>query len=502
MAKSSEQGGGPHILVFPYPAQGHMLPILDFTHQLALRGLSITLVVTPKNVGILNQLLSVHPSIQIQVFPFPDHPTLPSGVENVRDIGNHGNGPIIAALSKLQDPLIKWFRSQINKNNNNPPIAMVSDFFLGWTQNLAHQIGIPRICFYTSGTFLTAVLNQIWTNFETIHNSFYDVKFHDLPHSPCFRYEQLPSVFRRYQETNPDSRVVKNSMIENISSWASVFSTFDALEGEFSEYLKESMGHDRIFQVGPLNLLGLRPNTKAHGKETSYILKWLDECEEDESVLYVCFGSQKFFKKAQIEALANGLEQSGVRFVWVTKPVTAQQLEDGYSSVPDGFEDRVSGQGLVVKEWAPQVEILSHRAVGGFLSHCGWNSVLEAVTAGVMIIGWPMEADQFINAKLMVDYLGAAVRVSEGVDTVPDSVELARKINESMRKDKLERVKAKELKKKAFEAIGNGGSSMRDIDGLVCELIQLANVSSEEEEEDLLENIVPISSNGVSVYAK
>lgn len=500
MARSSEKGGGPHILVFPYPAQGHMLPILDLTHELALRGLSITLVVTPKNVAILNPLLSVHPSIQIQVFPFPDHPSLPPGVENVRDIGNHGNGPIFAALSKLQDPLIKWLRSQINKNNN-PPIAIVSDFFLGWTHNLAHQIGIPRICFYSSGTFLAAVLNKIWTNFETFHNSFCDVKFHDLPHSPCFPYEQLPSVFRRYQETNPDSRVVKNSMIANISSWASVFSTFDALEGEFSEYLKESMGHDRVFQVGPLNLLGVRPNAMAGGKETSYILKWLDECKEDESVLYVCFGSQKFFKKGQIEALANGLERSGVRFVWVTKPVTAQQLEDGYASVPDGFEDRVSGQGLVVKEWAPQMEILSHRAVGGFLSHCGWNSMLEAVTAGVMIIGWPMEADQFINAKLMVDYLGAAVRVSEGVDTVPDSVELARKINESMSKDKIERVKAKELKKKAFEAVGNGGSSVRDIDGLVYELIQLANVSSEEEE-DLVEDIVPISSNGVSVYAK
>lgn len=497
----ANSGKGIHVMVFPYPAQGHMLPILDFTHQLALHGLTITVIITPKNLPILNPLLFAHPSsIQVQIFPFPDHPTLPHGVENVKDIGNQGNGPIISALSKLQDPIIKWFTSQ---SNNNPPVALISDFFLGWTQNLAHQIGIPRIGFYSSGSFLTAVLHKLWPNLESFR-SISEVNFQDLPRSPCFPWEHLPSVVRNYRESNPDSQVVRNAMIANVSSWASVFNTFDDLEGEFSDYLKKFMGHNRVFSIGPLNLIGV-PSEMGRGGALSPrsegVLKWLNECE-DESVLYVCFGSQKLLKKAQMEALANGLEQSGVRFIWVCKPVTAQQIEQGYGSVPDGFEERVSGRGLVMKDWAPQLAILNHRAVGGFLSHCGWNSVMEAVVAGVMIMCWPMEADQFINARLMSEYLGAAVQVCQGNDSVPDSAELGRVISESMKKERIERVKAKELKNKAFEAVDRNGSSTRDLNGLVNELAQLAQVSNDENRLRPNTEMVPTAQYSVGVYAK
>lgn len=88
-----------------------------------------------------------------------------------------------------------------------------------------------------------------------------------------------------------------------------------------------------------------------------------------------------------MEALAFGLEQSGIRFVWVVKSVSTEKMADGYGVIPDGFEDRVSGRGMVIKGWASQVLILSHPAVGGFLSlNCGWNSLLEGVVAGVMIL--------------------------------------------------------------------------------------------------------------------
>ncbi|MBA0572774.1 hypothetical protein Golob_003095 [Gossypium lobatum] len=110
----------PHILVFPYPAQGHMLPLLDLTHQLALRGLTITILVTPKSLPFLSPLLSTHPSsITPLVFPFPSHPLIPQGVEHVKDLGNSGNLPIMAALGKLHDPLLNWFNSQ-----TNPPVAI------------------------------------------------------------------------------------------------------------------------------------------------------------------------------------------------------------------------------------------------------------------------------------------------------------------------------------------------------------------------------------------
>ncbi|KAL7184406.1 hypothetical protein ACSBR2_026543 [Camellia fascicularis] len=374
---------GVHILIFPYPAQGHMLPMLDLAHQLALRGITITILVTPKNLPILNPLLSTHhpSSIQTLVLPFPPHPSLPSGVENIKDIGNAGNLPMINALGKLHDPIIHWFKS-----HPSPPVAILSDFFLGWTLHLAHQLG------------------------------------------------------------------------------------------EYLDHLKNKMGHQRVWVVGPLSLFaGAETMGRINPDKDSgdRVLAWLDGCP-DGSVLYVCFGSQKLLKRDQMEALAAGLEHSKIRFVWVVKSVTAQQVEDGYGFVPDGFEDRVLGRGMVLKGWAPQTSILSHRAVSGFLSHCGWNSVLEGIMAGVMILASPMEADQFVNARLLVEDVGAGVRVCEGADAVPDSTELAQTIANSMSGDtSVQKVRAKELKDKAVEAVKESGSSWRDLEGLVNELVQL-----------------------------
>lgn len=306
------------------------------------------------------------------------------------------------------------------------------------------------------------------------------VEFRDLPRSPSFKQEHLPSIVRYYNEPNPDMVLIREGNIANGESWGLIFNSFDALEGEYFEHCRTKCGklHRRVYGVGPLSLIGLpesldrgNPN-KNPGSSGAEILDWLDGCPEG-SVVYVCFGSQKLLNKQQMEALASGLEQSKTRFIWVVKTGTTRQLEDGYGVVPDGFEQRVGGRGLVVRTWAPQVAILSHRAVGGFLSHCGWNSTLEAVVAGVMILGWPMEADQFVNARLLVEYMGVAVRVCEGGDTVPDSAELGKVIAESMSEDRPEKAKTKELRDEAFAAVREGGSSANDLEDLVRELKQL-----------------------------
>ncbi|MBA0815320.1 hypothetical protein Gohar_021079, partial [Gossypium harknessii] len=134
--------------------------------------------------------------------------------------------------------------------------------------------------------------------------------------------------------------------------------------------------------------------------------------------------------------LANGLEKSGTRFIWVVKPGTT----NGFGDVPDGFEERVAGQGIV---------------------------------GGVMILAWPMEADQFVNAKLLVDEIGVAVRVCEGADSVPNSDELGRAVAEAMTEGGGMKTKVKDLKQKALAAVSHGESSMKDLDRVVEELGQL-----------------------------
>ncbi|XP_021718336.1 UDP-glycosyltransferase 89A2-like [Chenopodium quinoa] len=460
MADTVTAASATHILVFPYPAQGHMPALLDLTHQLALRGIKITVLITPKNLPALTPLLSTHPtSIDPLVLPFPPHPKLPLGVENIKDIGNSGNAPVTAALCKLKGKVIQWFWS-----HPSPPQAIISDFFLGCTQHWATQLNIPRIAFFTSSAFLTCILTHPWQDLgkQNISNNF---EFSDLPSSPSFTLDQLPSIFRKFREDDPDWEIVKEGLHENSKSWGNVFNSFYALEGEYLDHIKKELGHGHVYSVGPLSLIGLSKRVNP-GLATTYdVLNWLDTCPGD-SVLYVCFGSQKLLTEPQIRALALGLEQSKTRFIWVVKSVSSQQ-------VPDGFEERVSGRGMVLRGWAPQVEILNHKAVGGFMSHCGWNSVLESVMAGVMILAWPMEADQFQNAKQLVDYAGLAIQLCEGKHTVPNSDSIAQIIYESIGQQIPQKVRAKAMKEKALEAVKIGGSSAVGLDELVRELNQL-----------------------------
>ncbi|GMH01830.1 hypothetical protein Nepgr_003669 [Nepenthes gracilis] len=459
-----------HILVFPYPAQGHMLALLDLTQQLALKGLTITILVTPKNLQLLDPILSSQPSIRTLILPFPNHPKLPVGVENVKDIGNHGNSLIIAALAKLRGPLIQWFKS-----HPSPPQAILSDFFLGWTNNLADELNIPRIAFFSTASFLACVFSYLWLHIDTVRH-LPVVEFPDLPGLPSFIQAHTPSIFRQYRDSDSDWEVTRDGMIANLSSWGIVFNSFSALEGDYLEHMKKKSVHGRVYGVGPLTLMAgsERLNRVNPDSETKYsVLKWLDNQPEG-SVLYVCFGSQKLLTTAQMEALASGLEHSMTRFIWVVRSGFSGKVEgeEGHGTVPGGFEERVGCRGLVIK-WAPQVEILSHRAVGGFLSHCGWNSVLESVAAGVMILAWPTEADQFVNARLLVDDLGVAVRVCEGGDAAPDSVELARIISESLSGNVPQKERAKALREKTLEAAKAGGSSSTAMDELVEELRHL-----------------------------
>lgn len=443
-----------------------MLPLLDLTHQLALQStFTITIIVTPKNLPILTPLLSTHPNtIKTLIFPFPSHPKIPSDVENLREIGNPGNYPFINALSNLQNPIIQWFNI-----HHNPPVALISDFFLGWTQQLATQLNIPRIAFYSSGAFLTAVINRCWRN-PLFFQSQEVVEFNEIHGTPSFKRDHLPSLFRRYVESDPESEFVKESFISNDESWGFVINTFSALEGGYLDNIEGQFGNRRLFAVGPLGY----DRVGSDLEDGSDVLRWLDRWDEDGSVLYVCFGSQKLMRRDQMEALAFGLERSGIRFVWVVKvPSTVEQIEEGYGLVPEGFEDWVSGRGIVVKGWVPQIAILGHRVVGGFLSHCGWNSVLEAVVAGVGILGWPMEADQFVNAKLLVEDMGVAVRVCEGMDTVPDPNKLGRVISSIMSGDSPQKKRAKLMKEEALRAVSKDGVSSKELNELVHALQQL-----------------------------
>ncbi|CAN0871327.1 UDP-glycosyltransferase 89B2 [Linum grandiflorum] len=471
-ATSDADATATHVLIFPYPAQGHLIPCLDFTHYLALhRQLQITILITPKNLPLLHPLLSRHPSIQTLVLPFPDNPAVPPGVENTKDFPpsstKSAHVSFIYALAGLRSPLLSWFQS-----TPSPPSAIISDMFLGWTHHLASDLGIPRIVFSPSAAVALSVIYSLWRNMPHLpENPNESIAFPNLPNSPSWPTSHLSPIYRSYVAGDPVSEFVKDGFLADIKSWGIAFNSFAGLESKYLDYLKIELGHDKVWAVGPL----LSPPTEGSGASrggastvsVADLEAWLDTCPDDK-VVYVCFGSEAVLTVDQTNELASGLEKSGVQFVWKTTHV-----EGSGPSIPDGFEDRVAGRGVVIRGWAPQVMILSHRAVGAFLTHCGWNSVLEGIVAGVAMLAWPMGADQFIDATLLVEELKMAVRVCEGKEAVPDSEVLANQVRELMEEEREERKVAKEMSLAAKAAVGDGGSSVKDMESLVEQLVQL-----------------------------
>ncbi|XP_061988820.1 UDP-glycosyltransferase 89B2 [Rosa rugosa] len=466
-----------HVLVFPYPAQGHMLPLLDLTHQLATRGVSITILVTPKNLPILNPILSKHPSIKTLVLPFPPHPSIPPGFENVKDLPIHAFVSMMCALHDLHRPIVEWFRS-----HPDPPSAIISDMFLGWTHHLAQELGIKRFEFSPSGALALSVIYGLWRNMpkkDDPNDESQVVSFPEVPNCPKYPWWQLSTVYRSYVAGDPVSEFIKEGFWGNMESWGLVVNSFTELERVYLEYLRKDLGHDRVWAVGPLlppendDPSGPVQRGGSGSVSVEEIKSWLD-AREDRTVVYVCFGSQAVLTNDQVRELALGMENSGVHFVLCVKePTKGGHVEGGDCAMPQGFEDRVAGRGLVIRGWAPQVVILKHRAVGAFLTHCGWNSVLEGVVAGVALLCWPMGADQFSNATLLVEQLKVGIRVCEGARTVPDANALARAVADSVSEKHVgirERVKA--LREAALETVREGGSSVKELDGLVDQINQ------------------------------
>lgn len=234
--------------------------------------------------------------------------------------------------------------------------------------------------------------------------------------------------------------------------------------------------------IGPVSSVNVSDRDKCGrggGGESDACLKWLD-CQEQGSVVYACLGSICGLTAAQMAEVGLGLEASGKPFVWAVRGGERSQGLAAWMEEEGGFSERTRGRGHVVRGWAAQLAILSHPAVGAFLTHCGWNSTVEGLSAGVPLVTCPLFAEQFLNEKLVVEVLG--VGVSAGVesavrwgaeesaglvvkrDNVKTAVQTALDGGEegSRRRDM-----ARQLRHSAKTAIRHGGSSFRDMDSLI-----------------------------------
>ena len=154
---------------------------------------------------------------------------------------------------------------------------------------------------------------------------------------------------------------------------------------------------EKLYQkpVVPVGLLPVKVNDSERAENWDSLRQWHDEKIQN-SVLYVAIGTEFTLSQDEMNELASGIEKSGLPFIWVVK------TKD--DPIITGFESRVSGRGLVWANWAPQKQILAHPSIGGFLTHCGWSSVIEALGLGRVLILFPgASSDLGLVARLLED---------------------------------------------------------------------------------------------------
>ncbi|MED6118281.1 Isoflavone 7-O-glucosyltransferase 1 [Stylosanthes scabra] len=446
------------IVLYPSLDRGHLLSMIELANLISTHhpSLSITLLLLtpPTPSPTLNQSLSAaSPSVTLLHLP---PPPLPS------DIHPH---ILSIELCRRSNNNLHQLLLSISKTSNIK--AVVLDF-LNFTAaaTVTNELNLPTFFYYTSGASSLCTMLHFPTLHETTTRSIKDL------HTEL----QIPGIPRISSDDYPEVTKDRESFIYRVfldiaktmrdKSAGIIVNTFDAIEARAIRALtsKEVTKAPDLFCVGPLI-------SSTCENDENGCLSWLDS-QPSQSVVLLCFGSMGRFSKKQLMEIAMGLEKSKQRFLWVLR---AEETESDDSELslnellPEGFLERTKEKGMVVRDWAPQVAILSHDSVGGFVTHCGWNSVLESVCEGVPMVAWPLYAEQKINRVVMVQEMKIALGVKEDEDGFVSATELGERVSELMDSERGKEIRQRIFKMRisAVEAKAEGGSFRVDLNRLV-----------------------------------
>lgn len=470
-----------HFALFPLMAQGHMVPMVDLARILAHRGAIVTIITTPLIANRFRSVISraIESKLKIQLLELQlqlDQVGLPEGCESFDALDSSVSAfKLFRAIELLEQPAEDLLRELCP-----PPNCILADFFFPWATNVAQRLNVPRLVFHGPGCFWLVCMQVVYTSkvLETVESDLEPFVLPGLPH----RVEVIKLHVTGSSKAD-QSGFWSRAIEAEKAAFGIVIHTFEELEFEYVKALKNRTDR-KLWCIGPVMLcnqddqdIAERGNKAAINKHDC--MHWLDK-REPQSVLYVCLGSLARVSTRQAIELGLGLESTNQPFVWCVKKET-EELEKWFS----GFEERVRGRGLLIRGWAPQVLILSHQAIGCFLTHCGWNSTLESICAGVPLVTWPFFADQFLNETFIVEILKIGVRIGVKTpvlygeedkieplvkkDDVKNAVE---RIMEDNEEGKLRRNRASELAKMAKIAMAKDGSSFENVSSLIRDITE------------------------------
>ncbi|XP_029123857.1 7-deoxyloganetin glucosyltransferase isoform X2 [Elaeis guineensis] len=468
----------PHAVVIPYPAQGHVTPLLHLAKVLHSRGFCITYVNTVYNHQRLLRSRGADALDGVKDFHFE---AIPDGLPPSNNDDVTQNIPELCISTR--ENCVAPFRAlvmKINLSMDAPPVScIIADGFMTFTLEVAKELGIPELLFSTTSAcgymaylhFFELVQRGYTPLKDESHlsNGYLDTPIDWIPGMTGIRLKDIPSFIRT---TDPNDTMLNfdGGEAQNaFKAWGVILNTFDELEHEVIDAMKSMF--PRLYTIGPLlefvNEIAECPSKSIGGnlwKEDPRCLEWLDG-HEATSVVYVNFGSITVMTGEQLEEFAWGLANSKCPFLWIIRP---DLVEGEKAMVPEDFLMETRGRGMLAS-WCPQEQVLSHPSVGLFLTHSGWNSTLESICGGVPMMCWPFFAEQPTNCRYVCTKWGIGMEIDSNVRR--EEVEgLVREVMEG-EKGKDMRLKAEEWKVKAEGATMRGGSSNKNMERLISDLL-------------------------------
>lgn len=446
-----------HVVAIPFPGHGNINPMLNLCTAVAdrSRDLLVTVVITEEWLGLIGST---------EKPPNVSFASIPNVVPSEKDRGDDLNGFSVAVRTKMVEP----FERILDDCELPPPDFIIADAFLPWVGEVAGRRNTPVAYQWT----MPASVYTVYYHFDLlVQNGHFPLDFSVngeavvdyIPGLSPTRLADLPlpmkdpSRLLRYLTVFPNESKTKYL----------IFASIYELEAEAIHAINQKPGFT-VFNIGPATShFKLRAsNVNVNDASSATYLRWLDIQPRGE-VLYVSLGSYIHVPESQMQEIAAGLQGSGVRFLWVARR-GALRLQ------------QIAGDNGLVVEWCDQLRVLGHPSVGGYLSHCGWNSTKEAVLAGVPVLAFPIMMDQVFNAKMIVDDWRAGWRVLEREFNEKDLIEsdrIAEMVGRFMDLGSEEREEisrnARELQEKCGTEFADGGSYQINADGFVNSILQL-----------------------------
>ncbi|XP_031257639.1 UDP-glycosyltransferase 83A1-like [Pistacia vera] len=441
----------PHVVALPYPAQGHVIPLLELSQRLVQHGFRITFVNTEFNhTRVMNALEEKHAiGDQIRLV------TLPDGVEEGED--RNDLGKLTEAILRVMPGKLEKLIEDINREDGDKVSCILVDGSMGWGVEVAEKMKIKAVVFWTPAAGLLAMSFSVAKLMDDgiIDKDGTPIKKQMIQLAPGMPTFNSANFVWACIGGSTAQKIIFNITVENNeylkkAEFLICNSTFDLEPAAFTLV-------PQLLPIGPLLASSHLGNSAGYfWPEDSTCLKWLDQ-QPPQSVIYVAFGSFTVFDQSQFQELALGLELTNRPFLWVVRPDITDAANEAY---PKGFQERVAVRGQMIG-WAPQQKVLSHPSVACFMSHCGWNSAMEGVSNGVPFLCWPYFADQFLNESYICDVWKVGLKFSKNKSGIITREEIKNKVDQVLG-DESYKERVLKLQEITMDGVREGGQSNKN----------------------------------------